>query len=154
MIRPEERRQATRTRFVTHVNIRPHFSEQVVAGELVDISLEGMFVKAETLLEVDIECAVEVVIQGKNSRLVLDDIEAVVIRQDNVGFALRFTSSMEWWLLFSVYTQYAKQEVTPIGKAAERRGGMYDRRLGDLERRRRVSDRREYQAPGKNGIYS
>lgn len=104
-----ERRGRVRTPFITDAVISCDSVTLRTAVDLVNISISGMYVETDTSIAADSICDIRIVIRGKHSRLILDDIQGVVIRNDEKGFAVKFTSDMEWFVLFKIYTRYVKE---------------------------------------------
>lgn len=112
-----ERRMCTRTPFLTDVTLRSGDADTGVQADLVNISISGMYVRIEHLLPVGTACTMEIRVTGNHSRLLLEDIQGEVVRQDEHGIAIQFVSRMEWFVLFTIYTHYCRQEM-------EKGGGM------------------------------
>lgn len=104
-----ERRLCTRTPFFTDVLLRSAGDDVGVQADLLNISISGMFVQVDQVLPVGTFCIMNIIVTGKHSRLVLEDIQGEVVRQDEHGLAIHFTSRMEWFLLFKVYTHFCRQ---------------------------------------------
>lgn len=104
----DERRQCTRTPFVTLVLISAGVENVEVEADLQDISISGMYVEMTQRLSLGTLCSIRILIKGKHSRLILDDIQGEVVREGEGGVAIRFISNMEWFVLFKIYTQYAR----------------------------------------------
>mgnify|MGYP001545781045 CR=1 FL=1 len=103
-----ERRERDRTPFVTDVTLICEDGDVSVEAELQDISIIGMFIRTDRELRAGTTCEIIISISAKNSRLILEDIYGEVIRVSDEGAALRFTSNMEWFVLFKIYTHYSK----------------------------------------------
>lgn len=106
-----DRRQCTRMPFVTMVLIDVELEGVQVEADLQNISISGMYVELEQGLSLGMICSIRIFIKGRHSRLVLDEIEGEVIRIEEGGMAIRFTSHMEWFTLFNIYSQYAGKEL-------------------------------------------
>lgn len=107
----DDRRQCTRTPFITMVLITTGLEDLEVEADLQDISISGMYVELEQSLSLGTICSIQILIKGKHSRLILDDIQGEVVRAEEKGVAIRFTSNMEWFVLFKIYTQYARNRL-------------------------------------------
>lgn len=108
---PNERRQCTRTTFLTTVLVNTGLEDLEVEADLQNISISGMYIELEQPVPLETVCSLQIIIEGKHSRLILDDIKGEVVRQEEGGVAIRFTSNMEWFVLFKIYTQYAKDSL-------------------------------------------
>ncbi|MFH2124384.1 MAG: PilZ domain-containing protein [Pseudomonadota bacterium] len=106
-----DRRMCTRTPFLTDVAIRLEGARSSIPAELVNISISGMFVQIDQCIPVGTSCTIEIIVTGHHSRLLLDDIQGEVVREDEYGLAIHFTSRMEWFVLFNVYTHYCRQAI-------------------------------------------
>jgi hypothetical protein len=107
----KERRVCTRTPFLTDVTLSSEATGTGVKADLLNISISGMLVRVDQIIPVGTSCTVEIIVTGNHSRLLLDDIQGEVVRQDKHGAAIHFTSRMEWFVLFNVYTHYCRQEM-------------------------------------------
>ncbi len=101
----------TRTPFLTDVTLRSGDADPGVQADLVNISISGMYVRIDHLLPVGTACTMEIRVTGKHSGLLLEDIQGEVVRQDREGVGIHFTSQMEWFVLFTIYTHYCRQEM-------------------------------------------
>lgn len=110
-----ERRVCTRTPFLTDVTLGSEAAAADVKADLLNISISGMFVRVDQVLPVGTSCTIAIIVTGNHSRLLLDDIQGEVVRQDEHGTAIHFTSRMEWFVLFNVYTHYCRQEIETGG---------------------------------------
>lgn len=102
-----DRRQCTRMPFVAMVLINVELEGLEVQADLQNISISGMYVELEQRFSLGMICSIRIFIKGRHSRLVLDEIQGEVIRVEEGGMAIRFTSHMEWFVLFNIYSQYA-----------------------------------------------
>ncbi|MBU3944289.1 MAG: PilZ domain-containing protein [Proteobacteria bacterium] len=118
MEKKNERRKCTRTPFFTDVTLMLEGDDSAMPADLVNISISGMFVQINQSIPVGTSCKMEVIVTGHHSRLLLDDIRGEVVREDENGLAIHFTSRMEWFVLFNIYTHYCRQ-------AEEKAGGDF-----------------------------
>ena len=139
MEKNEERRLCTRTTFKADVVISTEAEQMRMEVDLGNISITGMYVVTDKKLPAGTECTVEIIISGRDSRLLIDSIRAVVVRNDNEGIGLSFISNMEWFALFNIYTHYGNPEaLAKYDPEQERRSGVADRRSGVTDRRKSV----------------
>ncbi|MBV5305286.1 MAG: PilZ domain-containing protein [Desulfobulbaceae bacterium] len=103
-----DKRVCSRTLFLTDVRLRVKSSDVEIEADLFDISISGMYVQAKQTLPVGTLCTIVIKLCGNHSCLVLEDIHGEVVRQDKQGVAIHFTSPMEWFVLFKVYTHYGR----------------------------------------------
>jgi hypothetical protein len=143
----QERRKGTRTSFVTRANLIFTDGQADLEGELQDISIFGMFIETLGDAVVGSSCSVRIVITAKNSRLVIDGIEGVIVRSAGRGVGIQFTSNMEWFVIFKVYTHFSKNGEELDAAALEEHLNIGNRRIGMAERRQGIVDRRQ---PEKN----
>ncbi len=108
----DERRQCTRTPFLATVLISTDLEHLEIKADLRDISISGMYVELEQNISVGTVCSSRIIIEGKHSRLILDDIQGEVVREEEGGVAIRFASNMEWFVLFKIYTQFSKNALS------------------------------------------
>ncbi len=71
-------------------------------GFVRDIGLESIYVHADPSFDLEEIVEVEIILYGYDSQLSIK-ANASVIRKDHEGVALRFTSPLEWWPLFSLF---------------------------------------------------
>ena len=99
------RRERLRIRYLATVYVTIAHGD-VIRGNLRDISIDGMFVKVEKILQTFpkpedlIEVALSVV-QGK-SKLTIS-ISGKIARCDADGFAITFAEKLKWWPVFSLF---------------------------------------------------
>lgn len=97
-----------RTEFNAQVEVQTKDKSQTLRGEMTDVSMFGMFVKVDGTLPIQSLCDLRIFISARNSSLALENIEGVVVRQEDHGVGIRFTSNMEWYALFNVYSCYGR----------------------------------------------
>jgi hypothetical protein len=110
----EERRVNLRAPFFTDVILRSESFDCVVGADLVNISINGMLVQGGQVLPLGSECVAEIQVTGNHSRLVIGEIQGKVVRVDARGAAIRFTSRLEWFVLFTVYAPYCRQTMDKV----------------------------------------
>lgn len=142
-----ERRKGTRTPFVTRAYLVFADGQTDLEGELQDISIFGMFVETAGEVVVGSSCSIRIAITARNSRLVIDGIEGVIARNGGRGVGIQFTSNMEWFVIFKVYTHFSKNGEELDAAALEEHLSLGNRRIGVTERRQGLADRRH---PEKN----
>lgn len=143
MVSFEEKRECVRTNYKTVAYISNSSDESMIKAELQNISIFGMYAETPEEIDVGSMCRIQIVIDGHNSRLLMDDIDAEVIRRDDNGLGFRFTSNMEWLLLFTAYSHYEHYKDRPAYTGEERRFGTQDRRINNQDRRQGKRDRRK-----------
>ena len=73
-----------------------------VEGTIRDISLDALYLEMDPIFEIDEKVKVEIILPGADSELTIE-VSAKVVRKDEDGFALRFTTPLEWWPIFSFF---------------------------------------------------
>lgn len=139
-----ERRQCTRTFFSTRAQVLLDSGSTIIEGELQDISIFGMFIETKARISVGSSCSIQIIISAQHSRLLLEDIQGVVVRMGDNGLGIQFTSNMEWFVIFKIYTHFSGHSSTDpnIGPGSlldeskwmnqtDRRTGLADRRKKD-----------------------
>ena len=136
-----ERRQCTRAFFATRAQVLLDNGQTIFEGELQDISIIGMFIETTARISVGSPCSIQLIIPAQNSRLILEDIQGVIVRLADNGLGIQFTSNMEWFVIFKIYAHFsghaqgeqerAADSVLNEGRLSahgERRSGLADRR--------------------------
>lgn len=144
MVEIQERRQCTRTFFSTRAQVLLDNGHTIVEGELQDISIIGMFIETKACIAVGSSCSIQIIISAQHSRLILEDIQGVITRQEDKGLGIQFTSNMEWFVIFKIYTHFSGHSELQSAVAAslqldeskwfthaDRRTGVADRRKKD-----------------------
>ena len=72
-------------------------------GVVRNMSVAGLYVELEDELQTSGQCEVEIVLNGKSSRLKIEGLKGNVIRCDDNGAAVSFDTHMEWLALVSTY---------------------------------------------------
>ena len=143
MLEQPERRQCIRAFFSTRAQVLLDSGHTIIEGKLQDISIIGMFIEANASIPVGSACSIQIIISAQNSRLILEDIQGIIVRSVDTGLGIQFTSNMEWFVIFKIYTHFSGHapggqgfENTPYSLLDEsktfphtdRRTGMADRR--------------------------
>lgn len=74
-------------------------------GTLRNLSIAGFFLETEEKPDVSQKYGVEIVLEGKHSRLVVDNLFGVVMRSEGDGVAVEFTEKFEWLILAPIFYQ-------------------------------------------------
>jgi len=103
-----EKRDSVRINFRVPVEILCSETEASLEGMLVNLSINGMLIElnSDTLpVAVDKEkvCVARLTFQGKSSKLLIDELQFTLVRNENNMLALKFSEPLEWFLLFTVY---------------------------------------------------
>ena len=145
MLEQPERRQCTRAFFSTRAQVLLDSGHTIIEGKLQDISIIGMFIETNASIPVGSSCSIQIIIPAQNSRLILEDIQGIVVRSVDTGLGIQFTSNMEWFVIFKIYTHFSGH--TPAGQGLENsaeslldESKMFphtDRRTGTVDRRKK-----------------
>ena len=102
----DDRRDAARINFVADVTVKLNPQDKIIQGRLQNLSIEGMSLSTNEILPEGSPCTVEILVKDRNSDLVINNIEAEVVRCENEGeeLALKFRHHFEWLALFHVYS--------------------------------------------------
>jgi len=103
MDKSDDRRVSVRMPFVSKGMCRLNEINEKYSGTLRDISITGLFMEMNDCPSVGQRCDVDIVFEGKHSRLMIEDVGGVVIRSDDEGVAVRFDERLEWFVLIPLY---------------------------------------------------
>ncbi len=98
-----KQRKFFRMPFVAKISGKIEGSENVFSGSVRDISSLGLFIETSYKLDLGTRCECEIILSGNNSRLIIDQLKAKVIRQDDDGLALNLEEHLEWVALVPIY---------------------------------------------------
>lgn len=139
----QERRQCTRTFFSTRAQVLLDNGHSIVEGELQDISIVGMFIETRARIAVGSSCSIQIIIPAQNSRLILEDIQGVIVRLEDNGLGIEFTSNMEWFVIFKIYSHFSGHSplepavATSLQLDESKWFSHADRRIGVADRRKK-----------------
>lgn len=108
-----EKRSRVRIDYEAGVTICPEGLE-AIEGKCLNVSMDGIFFKTDSLLPVGTKCCAKIVLQGLNSTLSIDII-GVVARFEEGFMAIQFSDNLEWWAIFTIYAQYSGN--SPMGNS-------------------------------------
>ncbi len=74
-------------------------------AELINISLEGAYVKTEDLIPIGYDCEIDIILAGPSSRMTIS-IQGTIVRRDSEGLAVRFNDDIASWVLLPLYARY------------------------------------------------
>ncbi|NOQ46211.1 MAG: hypothetical protein GQ559_06000 [Desulfobulbaceae bacterium] len=98
-----DKRKGIRLDFVTDVVVMLPDYDRAFHGRTCNICISGMLVECEDMPTVHSPCSIQIVIPGRNSRLLIDDLTGTVVRTKDGRTTIVFTEPLEWLLLFHVY---------------------------------------------------
>jgi len=105
MSQPAERRESFRMPFVTEVICSVDELNKKYWGSLRDLSITSLFMEAEDCPDVGVKCSIEIILEGKHSRLEIKNIGGNIVRNDGDGVAVCFDERLEWFALVPLYYQ-------------------------------------------------
>ena len=91
-----ERRDSFRLPFATKVICYVETSEKKYCGTLSEMSIDGFFMETIDCPHVGYKCNIEIVLEGKHSRLRIEKLRGIIIRSNDEGMAVRFDERLEW----------------------------------------------------------
>jgi len=102
-------RERTRIKYSSVVEIKTN-NGAAITSQLRDIGMESLYVYSDSNhpLETGEHVEVRIIIKGEGSKLIIDSAGKVT-RIDNDGFAVVFSSRLEWWPVFASFPRYANQ---------------------------------------------
>ncbi len=99
-MKPQNRKRV-RVDYSAHASVRSS-RKGATHGVVRDIGVESVYIQSDPSFDLDEIVEVEIVLYGYDSQLSIK-ASASVARSDSEGVALRFTSPLEWWPLFSLF---------------------------------------------------
>lgn len=102
-------RERTRVKYSSKVDIKREGGKKTITGLLRDIGMESIYVYSDLKSppESGEEVEIKITIKGKGSKLSIES-SGRVSRIDKDGFAIVFSTSLEWWPIFISFPQHAK----------------------------------------------
>jgi hypothetical protein len=97
----DHRRDRTRTNYSADALVKSG-KIGAIKGRLRDISIDALYLYINPLFEIDDHVKVEIILFGADSQLIMN-VQAVVVRKDQNGIAMRFLNPFEWWPIFSLF---------------------------------------------------
>ncbi len=99
----EERRESFRLVDVSKATCTLIDDNIRIEGTLKNLSRSGFLIETDRLPEVSKSYAIEIVLQGTHSRLLVDNLSGTVTRADGEGAAIEFSRSFEWLVLAPIF---------------------------------------------------
>jgi hypothetical protein len=97
------RRKAFRMPFVSRLVCHTKVNNKKHAGILRDISINGLFMELEDSPEIGCQCHVDIYFEGNHSRLVVENVDGLVVRSEPGGVAVKFDNRLEWFVLIPLF---------------------------------------------------
>lgn len=98
-----ERRESYRINNVSKATCTLAGNDGPIQGTVKSMSRKGFFLETDEKFEILKTYPMEIVLQGVHSRLVVDNIEGTITRQDHDGVAVDFTKPFEWLVLAPIF---------------------------------------------------
>lgn len=114
MVKPVERRESYRIPFVSKVICHVIDTDKRYEGMLRDISITSLFMESENNFQIGDKCDIDIVFDGKHSRLVIESVHGKIVRCTEDGVAIQFDELLEWFTLIPLYFQ-KMHEQSPQG---------------------------------------
>lgn len=89
--------------FVSRLDCREIGSDKNHVGTLRDISINGLFVEMLEFPVVGCQCLVTLYFEGDYSRLVVENVNGIVVRSEAEGVAVKFNNRLEWFVLIPLF---------------------------------------------------
>lgn len=89
--------------FVSRLACRAIESGQNHEGILRDISINGLFVEMDQCPAVGSQCVVTLYFEGDHSRLVVENVNGLIVRDEPKGVAIKFDNRLEWFVLIPLF---------------------------------------------------
>jgi hypothetical protein len=99
----DERRESVRTPFAAKGFCHLRDIDRKYSGMLRNICINGLFIELVDCPGIGHKCDIDIVFQGKHSRLVIENVGGCIIRSEQDGVAVRFDELLEWFVLIPLY---------------------------------------------------
>ena len=100
-----ERRVSYRIPFVSKIICNMSEAGTKHYGMLRDISITSLFMETDECFQLGDTCEIDIVFEGKFSRLVIESVSGQVVRCNEDGVAIQFDELLEWFTLIPLYFQ-------------------------------------------------
>ena len=91
MIKTSERRNGIRVDFATKVSITVGSKQTKYDGDSRDISLRGIFLNTDDILEMNADCDIEIRLAGAQEESMIS-LKGHIVRKEDTGYAIYFDS--------------------------------------------------------------
>lgn len=112
MDKSSDRRESMRLPFASRVICTVDGVEEQYCGTLRDMSITSLYMETKTFPMDVRSCSIDIVLEGKHSRLRLEQIAGHVIRHDGDGVAISFSERLEWFALVPLYFHKGRETVS------------------------------------------
>ena len=100
-----EKRKSFRLPFNAEVSCCIEPNGEMYTGKMHDISSDGFFMETDNCPTIGSKCDIKIILEGVNSRLIIDKLDGNVIRKTAEGVSIRFDNKLEWLALVPIYFQ-------------------------------------------------
>ncbi len=104
-----ERRKSFRLPFATKVICQANGEKY--PGTIKDLSISGLFMETDDCPPLDAQCEIEIILEGENSRLMIDRLAGSVVHNHN-GIGIHFDARLEWVAIVPVYFHKMQQQLS------------------------------------------
>jgi len=101
----KEKRTSFRMPFNAEVSCCIEPNNEMYTGKMHDISSDGFFMATDNCPNIGSKCDIKIIIEGANSRLIIDKLSGEVIRKNDDGVSVHFDEKLEWLALVPIYFQ-------------------------------------------------
>jgi hypothetical protein len=105
----QERREAFRMDVATKAVCRLSAGDQQISGAIRDISIAGLFLLSEQKPAIGTVYEIEIMLAGKHSQMVIENMTGSVVRINGVGLAIRFDKRFEWFAMVPLYFHITRE---------------------------------------------
>lgn len=97
---PEQRK---RSRMAVSANVILHTEDKAffLKGRTRDISMTSLYVKSEVAFPLGTKCHIDIIIPGKNAKLIIR-LNGSVVRREKDGYGVVFDHDLEFWPLLAM----------------------------------------------------
>jgi len=106
-----EKRSSFRLPFTAQVICYTKEDDKICSGKIHDISADGLSMETDTCPNIGEECNIEIIIEGEESRLIIDKLSGKIIRENDNVIAICFDKKLEWLALVPIYFQKIHNDV-------------------------------------------
>lgn len=111
MNRTPDRREAFRLGFTPRAECRLRESNNIYTGTIRDISMVSLFLTMDDSTPLAGDCLVRIILESEHSRLLIENLEGTIIRNDEQGIAIQFKERLEWFQVVPLcYNRLAERE--------------------------------------------
>lgn len=106
----EDKRKSFRMFFEAEVICFMHGKDHLIKGVVRDLSASGIYLNTYDNHEVTGQCNLQLILNGKHSRIDITNISGEIVRSDINGLAISFDNPFEWVALIAIYGNKMKKQ--------------------------------------------